>query len=109
MSPHNRYPTYSVPHFTMIPNSFVDEHLPDLTGAETKVLMIIMYQTYRKGNDKKAISLSQLEEATGLSRQSVSRATRSLQERGYIIIQRRKDPQRGSLANVYSLNLADGE
>lgn len=58
------------PNFTQIPNDLLDK-MADMSPAEFKVLMAICRKTFgwRKSHD--VISLSQLEEMTGLSRTAV--------------------------------------
>jgi len=99
------FPKFGAPHFTMIPNVFSDKYLPDLTGAEAKVLVVIMRKTYGWRKDRDAISLSQLEKAAGLSRDSVARAVKSLEQEGYIIIERGG----GQAINVYCLNVEESD
>jgi phage replication O-like protein O len=69
--------------FVPVPNAYF-EYLAELSGAETKVLLAILRKTagWRKESD--AISLSQLEEMTGLDRKSVIAGLRGLLERGLI-------------------------
>jgi len=69
--------------FVPVPNVYF-EHLADLSGAEIKVLLAILRKTagWRKESDN--ISLSQLEEMTGLDRKSVIAGLRGLLARGLI-------------------------
>ena len=70
--------------YTPVPNIYIDEHLADLSGAETKLLFAILRKTagWRKEQDE--ISLSQLEQMTGLDRKSVIVGLRGLLERRLI-------------------------
>ena len=69
---------------THIPNVFFDFHIPNLSGSEIKILLIIMRQTFgwqlpngkRKKRDR--ISYSQFETKTGLSRRVISASIQSL-------------------------------
>lgn len=76
---------------TAVPNSVFDTHLPSLTEAELKVLLIIIRQTNgwidkrtgrRKIRDR--ISHGQFMVKTGLSRRIVSQAIKSLLEKDLI-------------------------
>lgn len=64
---------YEGPNFTQIPNSFLDNDLPNIDSlAELKIVMVIMRKTFgwRKREDE--LSFSQFELLSGLSRQAVS-------------------------------------
>lgn len=71
--------------YTKIPNILLDTHLPSLTEAELKILLIIIRQTYgwidkstgtRKLRDR--LSHSQFIAKTGLSRRAISIAINTL-------------------------------
>lgn len=73
------------PQTTQVPNALFDKHLPSITHAELKILLIIIRQTYgwvapqtkqRKLRDR--ISHGQFIFKTGLSRRIVSQAIQSL-------------------------------
>lgn len=99
------FPGYGAPRFTMIPDVLLDRQLPELGHAELKVLLVIMRKTYGWQKDADRISLSQLAELTGLSRQSVSTATQTLEERGYILVERTEASRGESAVNVYRLRI----
>jgi phage replication O-like protein O len=70
---------------TQVPNIVFDKYLPNLTGSELKILLIIIRQTYgwidkrtgkRKSRDR--ISHSQFITKTALSKGVVSKAIKSL-------------------------------
>ena len=78
-------------YFTQVPNKVFDVHLPNLTGSELKVLLVIIRQTYgwvdtrtgkRKVRDR--ISHGQFVMKTALSRRVVSRSINSLVEKRLI-------------------------
>lgn len=75
----------SPPNYTQAPNELFDEWLPLLGMAELKVLMVIIRKTFGWHKVRDRISLSQLEQVTGLERRHVSKAVKSLQERKLII------------------------
>lgn len=99
------FPGFGEPRFTQVPDVLFDQLLPDLGHAELKVLLVIMRKTFGWRKDADAISLSQLAEGTGLSRRSVQTATSSLEEGGYILIERTEAPDGGRGTNVYRLRL----
>ncbi len=101
------FPGFPLPHFTQVPNVFFDELLPDLGNAELRVLLVIVRQTYGWRKLEDAISLSQLEKWTGMTRRSVSEATKQLVARGCIVIEERNGPDGGRLPNVYRLRLCE--
>jgi len=100
-----RFPPFGAPRFTQIPDVLFDEYLPGLGLAELKVLLAIMRRTYGWRKPTDAISLSQLQKATGLSRKAVWTATNSLEEEGYIIVDRSTAPNGGTAINLYRLNM----
>ena len=78
---------------TPVPNIFFDQLLPTLSGAEIKLLLVIIRQTYgwidkrtgkRKGRDR--ISHNQFKTKTGLCSKIVSKAIQSLVSKGIITI-----------------------
>lgn len=72
------------PNYTQTPNNLFDELMQDMTEAELKVVLAIVRKTmgYHKKSDE--ISLSLLEEMTGLSRQSCHDGACRAIERGII-------------------------
>ena len=71
--------------FVPIPNAYIDRYLADLSGAELKVLLAILRRTvgWRKESDE--ISIEQLQQMTGLARNSVRAGLRGLLERGLVV------------------------
>ncbi|MCF8247565.1 MAG: replication protein [Saprospiraceae bacterium] len=78
---------------TPVPNSAFDTYLPQLSGAEFKLLMIIIRQTngwmdkrtgHRKTRDR--ISHSQFMRKTGLSRRVISKALKHLVTAGVVTV-----------------------
>jgi len=70
--------------FVPVPNAYF-ECLADLSGAELKVLLAILRRTvgWRKESDE--ISIDQLQQMTGLARNSVRAGLRGLLERGLVV------------------------
>jgi phage replication O-like protein O len=89
------------PNHTQTPNIYYDEIMPQIdTLAEMKVTEAIIRQTFGWHKTEDRLSLSQLQELTGLSRQSVAEGVKSALKRGYI--GRRKEGQ----GYVYGLRVA---
>src|ERR1700687_1462317 len=72
------------PNFTQTPNALFDEWLPKLGMAELKVLMVILRKTFGWHKIRDRISLSQLEVLTGMERRHITKARKSLVEKGLI-------------------------
>jgi hypothetical protein len=75
---------YDQPKYTQTPNLLLDEHLPDMGHAETKVVLAIVRQTFGWHKRSDVLSLSQMEELTGLSRQGVLNGMEAAMERGVV-------------------------
>jgi len=75
---------YDGPNYTQTPNLFLDEHLPEMGCAETKVVLAVIRQTFGWHKQKDQLSISQLMELTGLSNRAVIDGTRAAMERGVI-------------------------
>jgi DNA-binding transcriptional ArsR family regulator len=115
-SPH-KFGGFQGPNTTPVPDELFDNLMYDLTGAELKVLLYICRRTFgfRKNSDN--ISLSQLvngiktrdgkvlDRGTGLSKDSVSRVVKSLEEKGVVVRNRRQSAERGYEATAYFLNM----
>ena len=78
---------------TQVPNVIFDTHLSFLTESELKLLLIIIRQTFgwfdkttgrRKTRDR--ISHGQFIKKTGLSRRVISKALKSLIEKGLVTV-----------------------
>lgn len=90
------------PNYTQAPNAFFDDILPEITSlSELKVTLAIMRQTFGWHKAEDRISLSQLEELTGLSRESVADGIKRAMKRG--TVGRRKVGQ----GYVYGLRVSD--
>jgi phage replication O-like protein O len=74
------------PNFSQIPNFFLDELLPSLSGTETKVFLIIARQTFGWHKETDKISLSQFILKTGSSKNSIKQSLKNLLERKLIIV-----------------------
>ncbi len=110
-----------IPNSTQIPDVILDHWMADLSGAEFKVLLYIARRTYGFGKDRDAISLTQiaqgltrrdgsvLDRGTGISRVTVARAVRALEERGVVVRQTNlSESGREFEENTYRINLGWG-
>lgn len=70
--------------FTATPNVIFDEAMREMTEAELKVVLTIVRLTYGWHKESDAISFSQFEEITGLSRSSVMLGLRRAIARGWV-------------------------
>jgi DNA-binding transcriptional ArsR family regulator len=110
----------SSPNTTQVPDQYLDELLPILSGAELKVLLYITRRTFGFKKDSDNISLSQmlrgittrdgriLDRGTGLSKPTLLQALRSLQDKHIIETERRRSPEKGDEPTVYKLKFAEG-
>jgi phage replication O-like protein O len=107
-----------IPNSTQIPDAILDHWMAELSGAEFKVLMYVARRTYGFGKDSDTISLNQiangvikrdgtvLDRGTGVSRMSVARALKVLEERRVIIRQHNlSEKTREYEENTYRINL----
>ena len=63
--------TYQAPNHTQVPNLLLDEHMRDMSEAELRIMLAVCRKTFGWHKQKDRISLTQLEELTGMSRQGV--------------------------------------
>lgn len=75
---------FSAPNHTQTPNAIFDELLPLLGDAELRVVLAIVRATHGWHKARERVSISQLEERTGLSRQGVINGINAALERGII-------------------------
>ena len=112
-----RFTGYSKPNYTMVPDELFDEQLPYLSGAELKVLLYIMRRTFGFKKESDTISLNQicngitthdgrqLDRGTGLNKDTVAQAVKSLEDKGLIIRGRRRSAEKGDEPTTYQLNV----
>lgn len=93
------------PNYTQIPNIIFDHWMKELSPACFKVLCVICRKTFgwHKGKDK--ISIKQLMEHSGLSRQGVVTSVDLLIELGLIFKETCKDSKGGSGVNFYGVSV----
>lgn len=109
---------FASPRYTQVPDELFDDLLPDLTGAELKVLMYVIRRTFGFKRDSDHISLSQmvqgitrkdgsiLDRGTGLTKESIIRAARTLVDKGILVRTRVTSAKKGFESTEYSLKIA---
>ncbi len=110
---------YASPNYTPVPDELFDEQLPDLSGAELKVLLYIIRRTFGFKKDSDNISLSQmltgvvtrdgrvLDRGVGLSKKTLLHAIKSLEGQNAIVTERRQSAERGNEPTCYRLNMIE--
>jgi Bacteriophage replication protein O len=115
--PHHQFAGFRSPNYTQVPDDLFDDLLPDLSGAELKVLLYIMRRTFgfKKASDR--ISKAQLERGiqrsdgtildrgTGLSRRAIRLAVDSLVERCILLKFTYESRERGHEPTEYALHV----
>jgi hypothetical protein len=112
-----KFPGWSSPTYTPVPDALFDEVMHDLSGAELKVLLYIIRRTFGFKKESDNISLAQLcngiktkdgrvlDHGTGLNKTTVAAAVKRLEEDGYIIRERNASVEKGDEPTTYRLNL----
>lgn len=72
------------PQYTQIPNDLFDRWLPELTLVELKVLMAVLRDTLGFQRNQTRLSITDLEKATGLSRQGVLDGASALESKNLV-------------------------
>ena len=89
-------------YFTAVPNEVIDTHMRELSGAEVKVLLVILRSTFGWHRETKALSLARIAELAGLSSGSCSDApTASLAVKNLIVKHRQTTEKGGYGSTVY--------
>jgi hypothetical protein len=108
---------YSSPNYTPVPDELFDEQLPDLSGAELKVLLYVIRRTFGFKREADTISLSQMlnglrgrdgrrhDRGVGLSKKTLLLAIKSLEEKNIVLTERRRSAEKGDEPTVYRLNV----
>ena len=73
-------------HYTPISNILFDNFIPMLTGAELKILLIILRQTDGWQKDRDKMTISQLQEKTGLSKRIITETIQKLIIKKLIVV-----------------------
>ena len=116
----HQFTGYASPNYTPVPDELFDEQLPDLSGAELKVLLYVIRRTFGFKRESDTISISQmlgglhtydgrqLDRGVGLTKKTLLLAIKSLEEKNIIFTERRRSVERGDEPTSYRLNVADG-
>ena len=116
-----KFPGFRKPNYTMVPDELFDELMPELTGAELKVLLYVIRRTFgfKKGSDR--ISKSQLESGiqrsdgsvldngTGLSRRAIRLAIDGLVNKNVLLKCSHDSEEKGHETTEYALNVSNSD
>jgi phage replication O-like protein O len=115
-----RFDGFDGPTYTQVPDAIFDVLMAVLSGSEFKVLLYIVRRTFGFKKLEDDISLNQiiggirtkdgrmLDRGTGLSRDSVTKAIKSLEEKGIIVRGRRFSEEKGDQPTTYGLRFKQG-
>jgi hypothetical protein len=113
------FPGFQFPTTTPVPDEVFDVLMPQLSGAELKVLLYICRRTFGFKKASDSISLHQiaqgittrdgrvLDGGTGLCKRHVQRALKLLEKKNIIQVTRKVDETGLYEVNTYSLNMLD--
>jgi phage replication O-like protein O len=113
------FPGFQFPTTTPVPDEVFDVLMPQLSGAELKVLLYICRRTFGFKKDSDTISLHQiaqgiktrdgrvLDGGTGLCKRHVQRALKVLEKKNIIQVTRKVDETGLNEVNTYSLNMRE--
>lgn len=90
-----------IPNSTQIPDVILDEWMPGLSGAELAVVLFVARKTFGWGKGFDRISLTQMQEGTGLARSTVARTCDELTSKGLLDTR----PAQGRTPAAYRLNM----
>jgi hypothetical protein len=111
------FPGFYAPTYTQVPDALFDELMPELSGAELKVVLYIIRRTFGFKKMADDISLAQicrgittkdgrqLDGGTGLAESTAVAAVKSLVKHKVIVATRHRSPDKGDEPTTYSLNL----
>lgn len=101
--PFEGFEGYTSPHYTQISNEFLDKHVPLLTGAEVKVMLVLFRATIGWHQDSEQLSANKIAARTGLTRRGVQLTVRSLEEKRLILVERSANWRGEPNANIYAV------
>jgi phage replication O-like protein O len=114
-----KFPGFQFPTTTPVPDKVFDVLMPQLSGAELKVLLYICRRTFGFKKESDTISLHQiatgiktrdgrvLDGGTGLCKRHVIRALKVLEKKNIIKVTRKVDETGLNEVNTYSLNISE--
>lgn len=94
-----------IPNTAPIPNVIFDYWMSRLSPAEFKVLMCVARKTYGWHKIKDAISLTQMEKMSGLSRFGIGKCLKTLIEKNLVIKIKNKTPKGDDDTSIYEINV----
>jgi hypothetical protein len=100
-----KFPGYATARRTRLPLLVVDMLLAELSGAELKVLLYVLRQTFSSGVPDQAIPMARLVDSTGLSLRHTRLAVSGLTARGLLLVQHRQDRERGKLPSLFGVQV----
>jgi hypothetical protein len=100
-----KFPGYTTARRTRLPLVVVDMLLADLSGAELKVLLYVLRQTFSAGSPSQAIPMARLVDSTGLSLRHTRLAVSGLTAQGLLLVQQRQERDRGKLPSLFGVQV----
>lgn len=91
-------------HFTQLPNTFIDNHVKNLTGSQIQIFLVVLRKTKGFHKDFDSISITQFQNITGLSNKSVAKSIKVLEEKDLIIVKRTKGKTNKYAVNYSQMN-----
>lgn len=101
-------PSIPHPNFTQIPNVIFDYWWSRLTSSEAKIVGIMCRKIYGWHKTSDCISLTQLENTTGMTRKTILKAIDGLMDHGLILKAKYSD-EYGNQSNEYRFNVEKPE
>lgn len=115
-----RFPGFTEPGYTQVPNELFDELMDRVSDIELRVLLYIIRRTFGFQKNADTISLTQmvigiktrdgevLDRGTGLSRPSVIKAVRGLEGKQILVADRSQAENGGQATTLYRLFMREG-
>jgi DNA-binding MarR family transcriptional regulator len=119
MSNERKFKGYAWPRYTPTPDEYYDFHMQDMSLGEMRVLSYIIRRTLGSQRNAENISLDEmlngrmtadgriLDRGTGLSKSTLVASIRSLEDKGFIVVERRQSDDKGYERNIYRLNMQE--
>lgn len=101
--PFDGFEGYTSPHYTQIPDLFLDKHVRLLTGAEVKIMLALFRATIGWRQTWRELSAKQLAAKSGVSERRVQTLVPRLEARGLIRVRRTINRLGDANANLYAI------
>lgn len=95
------------PCYTQYPNLILDEYMEDMSGAELKVISVIVRKTYGWHKERDVISYSQIQKISGLSTNALKKAINDLKKKELIIVNRVGKGK--GIKTSYEINMSEND